>query len=854
MWAFSLPSEDAFSQKVMVQLLKWVRYCPQEKVYLHTDRDHYEVGDKVWFRAYLTNASTHQLSWLSSFVYVELRDRQDSLYCRLKIPLRDSVFAGFVPLADNLPQGDYFLRSYSYWMQNAGDEFIFRKRIRVINPESCKVQPDITWEKNDKEFVADIRLRNSRNESYDKIYVDYVLNGKLKIARTDERGSFRIKLDSTDFGGKIFIRFKDEVPFEYEQTFYLPDPREDFDVAFLPEGGNLLEGYRQTIAVKAIGTDGLSREVSGVVMNDKDEQVGYLQTIHKGMGTFELTAEPGRRYYALLSVEGGEKKRFELPEAVACGVGLKVMTTADMVGYVVMSTDSILPVENLYIMAHSRGVPLFCQPVHAGDKGKLLVKDLPEGILHFLLLDDKSQVYSERLCFIQHRQYPEIRLSTAKPTYYIREQVELDMQILAGDLCSKQGSFSMAVTDDGQVERDSLQHHLLSYLLMGSDLKGHIEDPAFYFRDRRVTTLRFLNLLMMTQGWSRFSLPDIIRDNRDSLVYYMERGQAISGQVKNFWGKDASEANLILFSNTGLIRMVDADPDGRFTIDGISFPDSTRFMLQGKSKRGRRSVEVLLDKEEYLKPSVKIPFNTNQAVYEDDFYKRFTKDYYYDHGIKVYILDEAVVRRRPVRKMNSFYDQLADYTLDSAKLAAMADWDMRRVLQEFSGIDAYGDTVRRFGKRVLLFVNDFEEDYSYVQLLRPEDLVNISFIRPPMSVTLWGDAGANGAIAMTTNPHYIRRDVPRPNMLYFSLLGYQKKAEFYMPHYEVDSVRVALADSADRRPTVYWNPAIRTDSEGKARCTFNTSDSFGPYTVIIEGILKDGTLCRKEEKIKLKSL
>ncbi len=55
-WALGLSKENSFSQKVILQLLKLVRQYPQEKVYLQTDRDHYEAGDKIWFRAFLTDA------------------------------------------------------------------------------------------------------------------------------------------------------------------------------------------------------------------------------------------------------------------------------------------------------------------------------------------------------------------------------------------------------------------------------------------------------------------------------------------------------------------------------------------------------------------------------------------------------------------------------------------------------------------------------------------------------------------------------------------------------------------------------------------------------------------------------
>lgn len=119
-WAFAAPEGDDVPRRFSQRLLEHVQRYPQEKVYLHTDRDHYEAGERVWFRAYLVNAVSHVPSDWSQFVYVELRDRQDSLFARVKVGLRDSVYAGYVPLAKTLPQGDYVLRAYSYWMQNGG--------------------------------------------------------------------------------------------------------------------------------------------------------------------------------------------------------------------------------------------------------------------------------------------------------------------------------------------------------------------------------------------------------------------------------------------------------------------------------------------------------------------------------------------------------------------------------------------------------------------------------------------------------------------------------------------------------------------------------------------------------------
>lgn len=781
-----------FQTRIFQNMVRFVANRPQEKVYLHTDRDHYTAGEQVWFRAYLVNGVTHKTVDYNSFVYVELADRQDSVWQRVKIRRCDSVYAGYLPLGERLPQGDYYLRAYTYWMQNVGDDFLPRKRIRVINPRDAKALTSVSNEKEGKN-IGRIRSSNSRNETCKK----------------------------------------------------------DFAVDFFPEGGHLLAGNQQAVAFKAVGTNGLSCEVEGGVFNDLDEQVAWIQSLHKGMGGFELPVEAGRRYYARLTVPGGEEKKVELPTPVHYGAALKVVANREMLAYSVLVGDSTRLPEEMYILVHIGGVPLLVTRLDEGRKGVVPLEEVPEGILHVLLMDARGEVYSERLCFLRKKQ-PVVWVETDKPRYFIRDLVNMRINVLCDSLAER-GSFSVAVTDDSQCERDSAAGNILTSLLLTSDLRGYVEDPAFYFRDNRITTRRCLDLLMLTQGWTRFRVPDIALGKYPEAPFYLEQGQAISGKVKNFWGKEATNANLILLSTSGIVRMVEADSSGHFVIDGISFPDSTRFVLQGRSKKGRRSVEVVMDEDRFLPLVKRFPYDEQTRAEEERFYEKFRKDYYYDNGVKVYVLDEAVVKRKVRPKLYSFYDAMADYSLDSARLAAFGDTDLRVVLQEIPGVDCWGDSIMRWGKKLYVLVNDLVQEMDYVMRLQPRDLVSISLVQSPVSTTLFGREAENGALVITTNPRFVPRDIPRPNMAHFTTLGYQKKAEFYMPRYEVDSVRLALADSLDRRVTVYWNPDVRTDAGGAASCFFTTSDSEGPYTVVIEGILRNGTVCRQEEKVFLRN-
>ena len=84
----------------------------------------------------------------------------------------------------------------------------------------------------------------------------------------------------------------------YQQYFPLSLPRNDYEVDFLPEGGNLPAGVLSRMAFKALNTFGLSEDISGVVKDDAGNEVCRFQTEHAGMGSFNWIPEAGKKYHA----------------------------------------------------------------------------------------------------------------------------------------------------------------------------------------------------------------------------------------------------------------------------------------------------------------------------------------------------------------------------------------------------------------------------------------------------------------------------------------------------------------------------------------------------------------------------
>ena len=853
--AFQKDSEPG--EKVVRNFVTLVKDFPHEKVYLHTDKSVYTVGENIWFRAYGVHALLNVPGIPSKFVYVDLIDKRDSLVNRVKLAIRDSCFYGQLPLSKNLQQGEYCLRAYTYNMQKQDKDWVFRKKIRVINPMDSKVWTEVSYKKEKGNYYVVVRFLDGNKEPFAQIPITYALNPKgyrfteTRIG-TDRNGEVKIKVDTSDH--VLRLGFYEGNPFSFERYIRLPNLQEEFDVQFFPEGGSLLVGNRQQVAFKAIGTDGYPVDVEGEIFQDSISLFS-IKSEHDGMGSFLLPVNGGVKFRARLTTADGREKWFELPESCVDGWGIAVSQQKRNIEYLVIKGEEAEIKNDLYVLVHSCGMIFDFRQVTGPVKGKVDKNLLPEGISQVVLMDKDGNVYSQRQFFIKKKERLTVVISSNKKRYRARELVELEIdfdKVFKGML---EGSFSLAITDDQKVKQDSLEDNILSNLLLTSYLKGYIKDPAYYFNDTTTILEHHLDLVMQTHGWTRFDPGKIARGEFPKEKYEIEVGQIISGKVKNFWGKDAKGAGITLLSNYGDSRLTETDEQGRFVIDDLLFNDSTLFFVQALNVKGRRNVEVMVDTEHFLTPEYFLP-NTLEIKEEDDkFLEKYSQNYYYEDGQKIYVLDEVRVTRQRMNKNRSFYDHVARYQVDSAQLAELPDVDIFQLAQlRFPGVtigmDSVGNPCPLYrGKQLYILVNDFEEDINIVRMLPKEEILGMALLEPMYGKMFFGDRGGDRVLLITRDPSCIPKKEQWANILPFRLLGYQTPEEFYVPRYDVDSVR--LDNRYDERTTIYWNPLVKLAKGEKVKVAFYTADLYGTYSVTLEGITKEGVVCRCQEKLKL---
>lgn len=828
---------------------------PQEKIYLHLDKSTYTAGETIWLKAYLTDATFHIPNLLSKYIYVELINRQDSVCQQIKLRQTDSCFFGNFRLGLNIKPGDYCVRAYTSWMQNQDEAFFFKKNIVILNP-TVDVNIHTGSKQNENSMQTTLTLVNSSGQPYAGQRLKVVLRKKDGVIkkttiRTDDKGQGVVVYPVSDSIDNLVVSFPYDLPFAFNQTIYPPEISGDFDLQFFPEGGNLLAGTRQRIAFKAIGRDGGSVETSGLIYDSHDKPISHFKSAHRGMGTVSFFVQPGERYYAEASLPNNSKKRIELPVPIDSGYALEAVWQADTsILLSVLKANASSSPTPLYLLIHTRGQLINILPISEDFVGSIAPRQFPDGISHFVLIDSLGNIFSERLCFFA----PDLtdltlELKTNKAQYDRRELVQLSLQLPSSDTTFPAGNFSVAVTDNSMVKKDSLSHNIISYFLLTSDLKGYIEAPGSYIHETPETT----DLLMLTHGWTRFNIKNILQGKIPKSLHPLELAQQLRGQVTNISNKPAPNAKVQVFIPAQqTIGELKTDLLGNFTIRNIEFCDSTLFMVRGYKEKGGKYVNIKMDSLQAIQPHTFFPKPPGiKEEPADKFIQRFQGDYYYQDGVKIYILAEAnVLRRRPSRTAQKYtgeYTDMADQILGQEELSKFSATTIFQLLMRLPGVYVSGENVSIRGQGTPLFLLDGTPvESDFIGDVAPDDVDNVGIIKDGARLSFFGSQGGNGVIIINTK-HGVAGIRPTPGLIKFFPKGYLQPDEFYMPAY--DRPEEKNKPEIDYRSTIYWQPNVFTDFTGHAEVSFYTADFPSTYTVTVEGMTCDGKIYRGQKLI-----
>ncbi|WP_256005042.1 TonB-dependent receptor [Pedobacter deserti] len=864
-------------EKMIAALEKWAESNPQEKVYLHTDRPYYLVGDTIWFKAYVTLGAKNQLSGHSGAVYVDLFNESDSLAKALKLPVISGMAKGEFILADsNMRDGNYRIRAYTQWMRNAGPEYYYNKVFKVGNSVANPVFTKVTYEYPAKGAVtAVVTYTNDKGEPYANKAVSYDFIDNSAIAssgkkETDAQGQIRVELkggkSKTFQNAHLATKLQLEEKSIIVKKFMIKSVATEADIQFFPEGGQLVNGVRSRVAFKAIGTSGNGVDVKGVITDQANQEVAQFESQHLGMGYFQLQPEAGKTYTAQVTYADGSKSAVKLPAALAAGHVLSVYNTGNDTALVrIRTSEATLAASkgSLGLVVQGGGVVYFGSPI-AVDKPMVSIpvplKDIPSGILQFTLFSGAGIATNERIIFVQNTDKLNLSLSSNKTEYKAREKV--DIAVSAKDAAGQPatGSFSVAVVNETTVPSgERTEHSIFSHLLLSSDIKGYVEQPNYYFVEPNEETAAKLDVLMMTQGYRRFVWRDLAVKPLQFPYPVEKLTSAVSGKLLDLRNRPVANGKITLINNRiGLVIDTVTDAQGRFKFDNLLIGEGIDFTVQGRTEKGGKNVEVLVDR---MSTQAKTPnFNigdldsdprnlmaailANSRAQEDDLLKRGMMG-------RTQQLREVEIRAR--RRFATRVDMLsvpeghADQTLtveDPAQFKDVKEFLMMRLTNvAFRNVDmgqcGMVDVPFSRNEPMTIVLNGRKLDHCEAQFVyegNPTDIIRIDVVRTNMALmSLLGGQ----SIVISTKPGAFRTRYD-PSVTNYLPQGYNNSKEFYSPKYKHDGTDPQVADL---RTTIYWNPSVITNN-GAASFDFFNADSKGKYKVVIEGISAQGQLGR----------
>ena len=552
-WAFA-GKVDSISAYVR-NIAYFNRFYPQEKVYIHMDNRSYFLGDTIWFKAYVMNATTLRPTETSGVLYVELLNENGVEMEHRKLRIVNGMCHGEFPLQDNYRTGYYEIRAYTRNMLNFGNE-------EVIDSRSLY----------EEHFIFDVDpLKKKKKEIDEPSFSKGVPNTSPSIAPSiqdpeEEYKTLTVRLEKVkrqnqgliaDYNHTLFSRvfpvymrpekpgfYKEEMDF-YPMHTQLSFPKEteidirpdDLKLSFFPEGGALVEGVPSIIAFEAVDQWGRKRDIEGYITEGKESKITSFKTFGRGRGTFSLRPEANKRYYAHVTYKGKDY-HFELPEADATGYVLRlsppVANGAAM--FNILGTPNAQR-ELLGWTLQCRGALTAFDTLTVDMDGNSIVGIPPEklkpGVNQLTLFNARGEVLADRLFFVCPTMKPAtLTLKHLPDSVKPFQKVTLDMNVRDNSYRHTSRSFfSLSVSDADERPDTYDTGDIRSELLLSSDLKGFIEDVDSYFNHKSPRAMAAdIDLLMLVQGWRRYEW-HTMTDSTFTPHYTPEKGLQIDGYV-----------------------------------------------------------------------------------------------------------------------------------------------------------------------------------------------------------------------------------------------------------------------------------------------------------------------------------
>ncbi len=753
---------------------------PRERVHLHTDRQWYFYGDRIWFSSYVTSGNLNAPSLISKVLYVELYSPEGEFVRRIAVENKEGRGKGSISIEHNGAPGMYKLKAYTAWSKNFGDSYGFTRNIPVHTGEG---QPEVT-----------------HNASFD---ISFFPEGGDLVEGIESRVGF--KAIGSDGHGKSVSG----VIYDGDDSIIADIESEHLGMgafSLKPESGQtyyaVVNGERFPLP-DALPT-GL---VFSVTENDFDQYVLRLRS---------SDTETDRSYLVFGHVRG--EIYVATPIDVISGTGFtaapKTMFETGAVHFTVLSSDgtpiaerlafNINPADSLNSsVSTGKDVYSLRDRVDLSISLNDAASDVVDAMASVSVFDDELQEYDHYSSTIKTKFLLESDIAghVENPGYYFSDSKSRGKH--ADLLMLTQGwrAFDMEQVQNAE------EINIFSMPEDGIRLTGQIRSS---FRGRGLADATVV--FSMGSDQEDLQIVDTDEDGYFSITGLNVTGsQPISIRANDSDGGDNVRIRLSE-PYSHLPEVTASVNQERFSPITISRGDDED--RPSAEELSERAVSTQMQTEEFADVQMRGELEEVVVAAERDTDDQFERDLRVaSAGSQRVDLDE-----RPeltTLPIESIVNQIPGVTANVTGLS------IRTGSVSFSG-----------AAPPLVILDGIESDWNVVQNISPTDVQTINVFRRSTELAAYGSRGAGGVLMVRTR----RGSGAAPSTRGFTTAfveGYQSPTRFYSPRYGFTVA--ADSEEPDNRITLHWDADVEL-TDGKAELSFWTNDIPSTYRVVVEGL------------------
>ncbi len=644
---------------------------------------------------------------------------------------------------------------------------------------------------------------------------------------------------------------------------------------FYPEGGDLIVGKRCRVAMLAVDDNGNPYASEGFVMNGAGDVLASVKTDSLGRGLFELVPDTGKLTFQMRNLQKKEKRQvqfFALPQAKREGCTLSLDAVSEQMLATLQCTDGICGNMLGYVLMHNGNI-IRCDTIKAVPLLEIELdrKTMPEGVNQLTVFDSWGRIMAERLFFICPKpdKADSIRVTTLTQRLKPCGKVEMELHTRP----NANLSFSAM---DAQTMTNGKQGNMKTWMLLSSEVRGYIHNVDYYFEADDKEHRESADLLMLTQGWRRYDWRLMSERYTFRKAQPIEDQFYLYGQLREYRKRNPVpnvKLYVSLYNEKGQSLLGNAVTDslGNYAFK-MPFMDGEwkMFIYTTRETKGgekRKTYYVGIDRQFSPVPRYLTPLETEilhplkpNAFVRNPFAELEEEDEFIPITEKNHVLNNVTVKAKrryftndDWRYKNEAYGKIyaslyynADRELDNIldrgePVPKTSDFISRKLGTE---LDKYGYEARNKRKgRNIAFVVDNNEGGGYSDWLNYIKSIYIVFnerISPTLGMWEIIESPEHNIIVYLYTTHRIFSSESNKGLRRTYFQGFNQASTFKTEDYNV------IPPMADFRRTIWWQPDITTDAQGKAKVEFFNNSTCEEMYISVEGMTSDGKILVNE--------